>query len=377
MMDTLFPFGFPAATAFYLVFYVFTLVIHVVFMNYVLAGTTWLVLSSASAKLQGADSKLTLSSVLRDWMPFAVSAAITAGVAPLLFIQILYQKPFYTANLLLFHRWMSILPVLIVGFYMLYLLKSRRFARWPAPARFLVALGTFLCFGFTAYSWTENYILSRRNELWADFYGSSSIFFFDSELHPRLTLWFVGAFPAMALLVSWQMWYGQRRDPASVSAGETGRAARLALTGIAISILAGLLYYRFMTPEVRGVFTGKLAGPFFAAASIGLLLQIAAWIVQFRTAQFRTGALVLASAGAALAIAGMTVVREAIRLASIDITAYYAAHQRAMGMGGLPVFLIFFLLNAVVIGWCIWLVRRGARPSGQCGVEDRVAKAAG
>ena len=45
-----------------------------------------------------------LAAPLRDWLPFVLSAAITAGIAPLLFVQILYQRAFYTANLLLFNR---------------------------------------------------------------------------------------------------------------------------------------------------------------------------------------------------------------------------------------------------------------------------------
>ena len=45
-MDEAFPFGFPPATAGYLTLYTFTLVIHVLFMNYVLAGTTYLAIVS-------------------------------------------------------------------------------------------------------------------------------------------------------------------------------------------------------------------------------------------------------------------------------------------------------------------------------------------
>ena len=80
--------------------------------------------------------------MIRSWIISASgcrscsSAAITAGVAPLLFLQILYQREFYTANLLLFNRWMAILPVLIVGFYSLYLIKGDWLwqQRWPLRA---------------------------------------------------------------------------------------------------------------------------------------------------------------------------------------------------------------------------------------------------
>ena len=110
-MDTLFPFGFPFATSFYLTAYVLTLVLHVVFMNYVFAGSAYLAVVAVFQGKEAADPATSrLSTVLRDWMPAMLSGAITAGIAPLLFLQILYQRNHYVANLLLFHRWMALLP---------------------------------------------------------------------------------------------------------------------------------------------------------------------------------------------------------------------------------------------------------------------------
>ena len=155
-LAAIFPFEYPLPTAFYLFWYVLTLVIHVVFMNYVLGGITYLGLSS----LAGRPNRNQLALMLRDWMPFAIGVAITAGVAPLLFIQILYQKAFYTANLLLFHRWMIILPILIVGFYLTYLLKAKKVADWPYAVRVLLGLASFACFAFMfVISWRMTLII--------------------------------------------------------------------------------------------------------------------------------------------------------------------------------------------------------------------------
>jgi hypothetical protein len=78
----MFPFGFESHLSFYLVVYVLTLVVHVLLMAYVLAGSLWL---SWVTLFPGNDSiprtKQPLSRILRDWMPFALSGAITAGVA--------------------------------------------------------------------------------------------------------------------------------------------------------------------------------------------------------------------------------------------------------------------------------------------------------
>ena len=66
-----------------------------------------------------------IAATVRDRLPFMLGCGITAGVAPLLFVQLLHQRRFYTANLLLGPRWLAVVPALIVGFYALYLAKAR------------------------------------------------------------------------------------------------------------------------------------------------------------------------------------------------------------------------------------------------------------
>lgn len=359
-MNLPFPFGFDCATAFYLVLYVATLVVHVVFMNYVIAGTAWLALAGLTTRsLDERPDRATITGVLRDWMPFALSAAITAGVAPLLFIQILYKKAFYTANLLLFHRWMAILPVLIVGFYLLYALKARRVGTWPRWATGLLAMAAFACFAFTGFSWTENHLLSRQEDQWTGFYAAEAIFFRDRELLPRLCLWFFGAFATMAVLVGWQLHHLTRRTsrPQDDSAART--LALLSVTGLALAAAAGFWYSRTMEPAARAAATSAAAWPYLIAAIGGVLLQAAAWMRQMSRPALGARCLAGASLGALATITSVSVVREVIRLNDVGLETYLPAHDRALQVGGLGVFLAFAVLNAGLITLCLYLVRRG------------------
>lgn len=359
-MDKVFPFGFAGPTVFYLVLYVATLVVHVVFMNYVLAGTGYLVAATLGSRRRLEPNEASMTSVLRDWMPFVLSAAITAGVAPLLFIQILYKKAFYTANLLLFHRWMSILPVLILGFYLLYLTKTQRYGHWSNTWRAIVALGIFACFGFVAYSWTENHLLSTASaETWSRFYASGEVFHRSSEMVPRLALWMTGGVATLAVMVAWQLRFLQQRGKAIVTSPR--HVSAIALCGITVSALCGGWYYLALGDTSRGFLTGPAAGLYLAAAVVGLLVQTGAWIVQLGRVEFSKGLLSAASAGVLLSVTGMTVVRETLRLGRIDVARYLPDHEHAIGVGGLWVFLIFALLNAGVVWLCVVLVRRGHR----------------
>ncbi|MCU0726205.1 MAG: hypothetical protein MUE73_10505, partial [Planctomycetes bacterium] len=200
-MDAIFPLGFPLPTSFYMVLYVVTLVLHVLCMNYVIAGAGYLAFACLFPGGAKRRCNSPLAETIRDWLPFALGAAITAGVAPLLFVQILYKEPFYTANLLLSHRWMAILPVLITGFYLLYLLKSRAIEGWHPRTRILAGIGAFLCFAFTGYSWSENHLLALAGqETWSSFYEAGRLFHMEGELHPRLMVFLSGSIPTLCLL---------------------------------------------------------------------------------------------------------------------------------------------------------------------------------
>ena len=106
----------------WLALYLVTFALHAVFVSYVAAGTGY-ALVAALRRAPDAIAERT-----RDWLPFMLGAGITAGVGPLLFIQLLYQRRFYTGNLLLGPRWGAVVPALILGFYALYLAKAS--PRW-------------------------------------------------------------------------------------------------------------------------------------------------------------------------------------------------------------------------------------------------------
>ena len=124
--------------------------------------------------------------VIRDWLPAVLGLAITAGIAPLLVPADLVQAQFYTANLLLFNRFMLLLPALIVAYYMLYLLKSHALGRAGRALRGLATFVAFVCFFYTAWAWTENHVLSLHEEAWREQYASNHWLYRNAEIWPRL-----------------------------------------------------------------------------------------------------------------------------------------------------------------------------------------------
>jgi len=360
-VNSAFPFGFPGPTAFYLGAYVLSLVAHVVFMNYVLGGAAFLFVRSARAVF-GKKEPDALFDLLKDWLPFALSAAITAGIAPLLFVQILYKKWFYTANLLLFHRWMAILPALIVAFYLLYALKTA-FVK-ARPRLFLVcSAGALLCFLFTALSWTENYLLARNEGVWASMYASRAMVYRSQETLPRMLLWCVGALPTLATLLGWQL-FRRERTGQEVDPKDPRRVARIGLFGLIAAGACAAGYASAIGPAGRASATGPLAMPWLVTAAIGAAAQGLAWILYLKTNKRRGIFLGVATAGLLLSILGTTCVREVLRITALDFPSLYADHARAAAMGGRTLFVLFFVINASLATWAIRAsLTRASRPA--------------
>jgi hypothetical protein len=364
-MDALFPTGFPAPTAGYLALYVATWVLHVLFMHYVLAGSGYLALRGmvfGRRADQGLPAKY-----LKEWLPFMLSAAITAGIAPLLFVQIVYQHRFYTGNLLLFYRWLAILPSLIVGFYLLYLLKSDAAVLSRGPWRPLIKLVIFACFGYVAWLWTMNHLLSSQSlEVWTQQYAAGTVFYRSEDVFPRLGFWFASAFPTLATWLGWQLWLnrddGQKLladVPRDSAARDVRHIAVVALVGLLACGLTAALYYSITPPFLRAVVTGPLAGPYLWGALIGGCVQAAAWIRLWSRPHITAGRMWIISAGLIVTLIGVAVVRESLRLGKVDVTVLYDEHEAATQVAGRWTFLCFLIVNSALIVWCARIVTRG------------------
>lgn len=364
-----FPFQYPAATAFYLALYVLTFVVHQVFMHYVLAGSIYVAWATLSpGRNSQPRTEQPLAATLRDWMPFLLSAAITAGIAPLLFIQIIYQLQFYTANLLLWWRWMLVVPVLIIAFYLLYLVKSSMLWRWPYPVQLLVAVGTSLCFVFVGFCWTANHLLASSGAAWPEVYATGQLPLFASIVIPRMLIWIGGSYTTMTVIVGWQLLFRKQividhaiypdktSDPSDQSVQQL---ALMSWAGMSVALLAGLVYFVQLDRDTRGVILSLSFAPYVLLLLAGVALQVFGWYQQLAAKNLASRGMILASTGCGLTLLGVAVVREGIRVRAIDLTQLATRHTDATQMGGFGVFVVAAIVVSIVIGWCIRLVQSG------------------
>src|SRR5438067_509291 len=185
--------------------YLGTLALHAVFVGYVFAGTIYALVQA----VRKADDPV--AETVRDRLPFMLGCGITAGVAPLLFLQLLYQRRFYTANLLMGPRWMAVVPALIVGFYALYLAKS-------APRFRIAALAVgAACFAFVAWSWSELHELMSADGAWRDLYAAGQRQFASTTVAARFVVLAGAMATVFATVAAWS--HAERRLAAIAIAG--------------------------------------------------------------------------------------------------------------------------------------------------------------
>ncbi len=309
------------APSLWLALYLLTFALHAVFVSYVLAGAGYALIQS----LRKVEDPI--AERVRDRLPFMLGCGITAGVAPLLFIQLLYQRRFYTANLLMGPRWGAVVPALIVGFYALYLAKAKTSMR---VRRLALAIGT-VCFLFVAWSWTELDQLMTAEPAWRAMYAAGQRVYGDAAIYPRLLLWLGAMLSLFAIVASW--W---------CSGNERRRLAILGLAGRGISVAAA-----FLLVGAGGALHGNAHG-WLDLLIVALVVEAAGWIWMLRAPDGRALSLVTGAGAAAVICA--TVVREAPRLALLE-----PARPGASEASGFPLFALTLIVGAATIVW-VWRV---------------------
>ncbi len=135
-----------------------TWVVHILLMN-ALVGSALITLIGG-LKRSGPAAVAARDAAGR--VPTLVALTVNAGVAPLLFVQVLYGHLLYTSSIVMAGWWFAIIPLLIIGYYAAYGVALRYEGRWR-PVLSIVTLAVLF---FVAFMWTSNNTLSLTPDRW-------------------------------------------------------------------------------------------------------------------------------------------------------------------------------------------------------------------
>jgi hypothetical protein len=137
-----------------------------------------------------------------------------------------------------------------------------------------------------------------------------------------------------------------------------------AILGLAATALVGGVFLLSLSPVEVQSLRAPGVWPWSLVAAAGFTAQAVLWTWGLvRAGDFeRPGAWMTTLMGAlGLTLLATACVRECIRLSRIEIATFIKAHEASAFVGGLWVFLLFFVVNAGLIAWLFLRVGRDLR----------------
>ncbi len=327
-----------------------TLALHWAFLSVVVGGAIIVVLHASKPD----PGQVKLNRAVVGWFPFALSMAMTMGIAPLLFVQVLYGNLFYTSNILLGYWWLALVPLLIVDFYLLYWARRRSLRDTPMGGVTLaIATAIFIAIATVLSS---NATLMQTPEAWAKIWGAGGnrLYLSGRTLLPRLLFAIFGLVGGGAIFFAIFGKAGWARDP---DANQTAIDKGLGMAGpaLVVQILFGILLLAILPKQQRA---GALSG-------VGLVLFIVSGLAFLATAAltFRARAktdliqVVLPAATFFVGLFALAGLRDVVRQAAI------APHFKLETMpvnsqwDSFALFLVMFLAGLGAVAWLIKLSR--------------------
>ena len=334
----------PVAWGWFQVLLTVTFVLHVLFMNFMLGGSV----IALVATLRGSD-RSGAARWLGGKLPFSVAFAVNAGVAPLLFVQVIYGHFVYSSSIMMAAAWFAIIPLLIVAYYAMYGFRGQEA---PGGRTLLIATATVILL-FIGFLFTNNWTLSITPEKWSAYFTHAGGTFWNLDeptLWPRYLHMVVGAIAVAGLAMAA---FGQVR--------KTGDGDSLVSHGMAwfkwatlLQMALGLWWLLVLRNDVMKLFMG---GNIIATISFGagFLLAIGSLLTGFLKKVWPSVGLTVGT------LLAMAVMREYVRYGYVR--EHFTPDQLRVDpeISSLILFLVTFVIG---IG-CVWYMLKLAMNAGK------------
>ena len=197
-----------------------TLYLHILLMNVMLGSA---VIALVNLFRSGGDATPISRDISRK-LPFAIAFTVNFGIAPLLFVQVLYGNFFYASSVLMANIWILVIALLIIGYYLAYILNYRFDALHGGRVLLIgFVVAALLTIGFLM---STNFTLMQRPEAWTRYLDRPAGMLLnlgDPTLFPRYLHFMVAAIAvgglSLALLGDWRLRRGDQSAAAAVHSG--------------------------------------------------------------------------------------------------------------------------------------------------------------
>jgi hypothetical protein len=318
------------------VLHLLTLTLHLFAMNVLLGGVVITLWSSARNRWGG-----TQAVDFSRLFPAATAATVTLGVAPLLFLQLVYPRQVYAAAIVSGWFWLSVIAAVIVAYYAFY--RASFSGQRSGRANFvMLALGAagliYVSLVYSSvFSMAEHpalvqslYAKNQSGWVWNPAVGSYAL----RWLHMVLGALTVGGFFVGMM--------GQD-NPKVFSTGKVAFAG-----GMGVAATAGLAYLVSLMPYIEAI----MRSPAISALAAAIVLSLASLHFYFRRNFWLSGLALF------LSVFGMVSVRHVVRMLRLREAFDPASWRIAPQWSPFLLFLVCFVVMLAVLAWMLWLFFR-------------------
>ena len=330
---------------------VVTFALHILAMNCMLGGAVLALLARWRQKGNQFGTRIFFDVAKK--VPVLVAATISLGIAPLLFVQVLYGQYFYTSSILVAWPWFLVLLFLVFAYYGFYFVSYKGERRPRAAGRVMLFSTTLIL--LIGFIYTNNLTLSQVPANWAQKYFSSTsgwgLNLSEPTLVPRYLHFMTAAVAVGGLYLVLLAWTKRKQDEEYARAiFQLGGKAFLYAT--MTQVVIGFWFLFSLPKALRMVFMGgdPLATSLLCFGLVAALVSIFMMSAALKKGNIRLAAVGVTSITALIVLA-MSVMRELLRMAYLK--PYYNPQQFAVQTQWSP-FLIFLVL--FVAGGAFWFV---------------------
>jgi hypothetical protein len=350
------PIAQPAPTWLAWTLLLLTFCLHLLAMNMVLGGSLIAAVARTRGRAGHAHSAQ-LGTWLSRLMPVFVAAAVSLGVAALLFLQVLYGRLFFASAIVMAAFWLGVIPLLIGAYYGTYVLSYRGDRGGAAPT--VIAWLVAALFVAIALVYVNNMSLMLQPDRMAALYQADGrgvrLDVGDPAVLPRFLHVVLGAIAVAGL---WVALVGLAHRGSSPETAEWAlrHGCLWAAAATGANLLPGFWWlFALPRPAVIGLMSSMPAIALFVGVTAGLVTMGAAFAAA-RTKE-PTAPLWLAIGGMTVTVACMVLTRDQLRTASLGVAGFTPASWVAPQWPAITVFLVLFVAALVTIAWMTsWLV---------------------
>ncbi len=277
----------PVHWAWFKVLLITTFTAHILLMNIMLGSAIIAFISGINRQSDG--SLIYLQKEISQKNTFIIAFTINFGVAPLLFLQVLYGNFFYTSSILMAVYWLSVIFLLITAYYAAYIYKFN-FESLARARKYAAGLSALLLL-ITAFLYTNNMTLMLIPGSWTRYFTNPSgtiLNLSDPTLFPRFFHFVIASIAVSGLFIA-ITWQRKKKNGVSHSDINITRGMKYFIYATLVQFCVGIWFLISLPRDIMFLFLGGdmvhsavfLAGLFagIAALVFGFIKKVwpAAW----------------------------------------------------------------------------------------------------